>query len=82
MLVMEDIVESGLTTSYLCNYLKKKGAASIRVCSLTSNPFHRMAHIKIDYLGLEVPDKFLIGYGLDYAEKYRYLPDLCILKDR
>ena len=81
VLVVEDIVDSGLTTSFLCDYLKQKGPASVRLCSLTSKPSRRVVDIKIDYLGLEVPDKFLVGYGLDYAEKYRNLPDLCELKE-
>jgi len=82
VLVVEDIVDSGLTTSFLCDYLKQKGPASVRLCSLTSKPSRRVVDIKIDYLGLEVPDKFLVGYGLDYAEKYRNLPDLCELKEQ
>jgi hypoxanthine phosphoribosyltransferase len=82
VLVVEDIVDSGLTTSFLCNYLKQKGPASVQLCSLTSKPSRRVLDIKIDYLGLEVPDKFLVGYGLDYAEKYRNLPDICELKEQ
>ncbi len=77
VLVVEDIVDTGLTTSFLCNYLKQKSPASVRLCSLTSKPSRRVVDIKIDYLGLEVPDKFLVGYGLDCAEKYRNLPDIC-----
>ena len=82
MLVVEDIVDSGLTTSFLCTYLRQKGPASVKLCSFTSKPSRRQVDIKIDYLGLEVPDKFMVGYGLDFAEKYRYLPDLCELKEK
>ena len=81
VLVVEDIVDTGLTTSFLCDYLQQKGPASVRLCSLASKPSRRAVDIKIDYLGLEVPDKFLVGYGLDCAEKYRNLPDLCELTE-
>jgi hypoxanthine phosphoribosyltransferase len=80
VLVVEDIVDSGLTTSFLCQYLLQKSPASVRLCAFTSKPSRRKVDIAIDYLGLEVPDKFLVGYGLDCDEKYRYLPDLCELK--
>jgi hypoxanthine phosphoribosyltransferase len=80
LLVVEDIVDSGLTTSFLDRYLRSRNPASIRLCALTSKPSRRQVDIRIDYLGLEVPDKFLVGYGLDCAEKYRYLPDICELE--
>jgi hypoxanthine phosphoribosyltransferase len=80
VLVVEDIVDSGLTTSFLCDYLCSRGPASIKLCALTSKPSRRQVEVPIDYLGMEVPDKFLVGYGLDYAEKYRYLPDICELR--
>ncbi len=81
VLVVEDIVDTGLTSSFLCDYLSRKGPASLRLCSFASKPSRRRVGIRIDYLGLEVPDKFVVGYGLDCAEKYRHLPDLCILKE-
>jgi hypoxanthine phosphoribosyltransferase len=81
ILVIEDIVDTGLTTAFLCEYLRQKGPASVKLCALTSKPARRQVPVQIDYLGLEVPDKFLVGYGLDCAEKYRYLPDLCELKE-
>jgi hypoxanthine phosphoribosyltransferase len=81
VLVVEDIVDSGLTTSFICDYLRQKGSASVKLCTFSSKPSRRQVDIKIDYLGLEVPDKFLVGYGLDCAEKYRYLPDLCELRE-
>jgi len=82
VLVVEDIVDSGLTTAFLCDYLRQKGPASVKLCAFTSKPSRRKVDIRIDYLGLEVPDKFLVGYGLDCAERYRYLPDLCELKEK
>jgi hypoxanthine phosphoribosyltransferase len=81
VLVVEDIVDTGLTTSFLCDYLRQKGPASVRLCSLTSKLSHRQVEVQIDYLGLEVPDKFIVGYGLDCAERYRYLPDICELRE-
>jgi hypoxanthine phosphoribosyltransferase len=81
LLVVEDIVDTGLTTSCLLDYLKKKGPASIKLCALTEKPARRQVPVTIDYLGFTVPDKFLVGYGLDCAGKYRNLPDICILDD-
>jgi hypoxanthine phosphoribosyltransferase len=81
VLVVEDIIDTGLTTSFLCDYLRQKGPASVRLCALTSKPSRRQVAIQIDYLGLEVPDKFIVGYGLDCAERYRYLPDICELRE-
>jgi hypoxanthine phosphoribosyltransferase len=79
LLVVEDIVDTGLTISFLLDYLKKKEPASIKLCALTEKPSRRQVPLDIDYLGFTVPDKFLVGYGLDYAGKYRNLPDICIL---
>ena len=77
MLVVEDIVDTGLTTSFLLDYLKKKKAASVRLCSLTDKPSRREVPVDIDYLGFTMPDRFLVGYGIDWDEKFRYLPDIC-----
>ena len=74
VLIVEDIVDTGLTTKYLIDSLKKKKPASIKLCSLLSKPSRRKVHVDIDFLGFEVPDKFIVGYGLDFAEKYRNLP--------
>ena len=79
VLVVEDIVDSGLTTSFLLEYLKKKKPASVKLCALTEKPSRHQVPIVIDYLGLTVPDKFLVGYGLDWDEKLRNLPDICVL---
>ncbi len=79
VLMAEDIVDTGITVAYLLGYLKKKKAASLRLCALTDKPSRRRVPVTINYLGLTVPDKFLVGYGLDSDEKYRNLPDICYL---
>ena len=81
VLVVEDIVDTGLTISFLMDYLKKKRPASLRLCALTEKPSRRRATVTIDYLGVSLPDKFLVGYGLDCDEKYRNLPDISYLED-
>ncbi len=80
VLLMEDIVDSGLTTRFLLDYLGKKKPASLRLCALTDKPSRRQVAVAIDYLGFTVPDKFIVGYGIDYDEKYRNLPDICVLE--
>ena len=79
LVVIEDIVDTGLTVSFLLDHLKKREPASVKLCALTEKPSRRQVPIDIDYLGFTVPDKFLVGYGLDCAEKYRNLPDICFL---
>ena len=81
VLVVEDIVDSGLTTSFLLNYLKGEKPASLKLCALTEKPARRQVPVTIDYLGFTVPDKFLVGYGLDWDEKFRNLPDICVLEE-
>jgi len=81
VLVIEDIVDTGLTISFLLNYLRKKKPASLKLCSLTDKPSRREVPVAIDYLGFTVPNKFLVGYGLDYNEEFRNLPDICVLKE-
>lgn len=80
VLIIEDIVDSGLTLSYLMEYLKSRNANSVKVCSLLDKPERRKAKVDIDFIGFHIPDEFVIGYGLDYAEVYRNLPFVCILK--
>ena len=80
VLVVEDIVDSGVTSAFLLEYLDKKKSASVRLCALTDKSSRRQVPVKIDYLGFTVPDKFLVGYGLDWDEKFRYLPDICVLE--
>ncbi len=80
LLVIEDIIDSGNTLSYLVNYLKLKGAKSVKTCALLDKPSRRKADYNADYVGTVIPDEFVIGYGLDYAEKYRALPYVGVLK--
>ena len=79
-LIIEDIIDSGRTLSYLVGYLTHKGAKSVRTCTLLDKPSRRVVDFTPDYVGLEIPDEFVVGYGLDYAEKYRALPFVGILK--
>ena len=80
ILIIEDIVDSGRTLSYLTKYLKGKGAKSVRTCTLLDKPSRRVLEFSADYVGIEIPDEFVIGYGLDFAERYRGLPYIGILK--
>jgi len=80
VLVIEDIVDTGLTVTFLLDYLRKKRPASLKLCALTDKPSRRQTRLTIDYLGFTVPDKFLVGYGLDWDEKFRNLPDICYLE--
>ena len=79
VLIVEDIVDSGMTLSYLSKYLSTLGAASIRIATLLDKPERRRVDLKADYYCFTIPDEFVVGYGLDYAEKYRNLPDIGIL---
>ena len=81
VLVIEDIVDTGLTTNFLLGYLIKRKPASLKVCALTDKPSRRQVPVTIDFLGFTVPDKFIVGYGIDWDEKFRYLPDICALED-
>ncbi len=80
VLVIEDIVDTGRTTSFLLDYLRRKRSASVKLCALTDKPSRRQVPVTIDYLGCTVPDKFIVGYGLDWDEKFRYLPDICFVE--
>ena len=80
LLIIEDIVDSGITLSYLTKYLLGKGARSVRTCTLLDKPCRRRVEFTPDYCGTEIPDEFVIGYGLDYNEDYRALPYVGILK--
>ena len=80
LLIVEDILDSGVTLHYLMQILAARGANSIRLCTLLSKPERRKIDVNVDYLGFEIPDEFVVGYGLDYAEKYRNLPYIGILK--
>ena len=74
VIVIEDIIDTGRTLSYLIEYLKMKKPNSVKLCALLDKPDRRVVDVKVDYTGFQIPDKFVIGYGLDYDEKYRNLP--------
>ncbi|MGM0899357.1 MAG: hypoxanthine phosphoribosyltransferase [Bacillota bacterium] len=80
LLIIEDIIDSGLTLSYLVDLFKYRKANSIKIVTLLDKPTGRKVDLKADYIGFEVPDAFVVGYGLDYAEKYRNIPYIGILK--
>lgn len=79
VLVIEDIVDTGLTLTFLLDYVQEEKPASVRLCALTDKPSRRQVPVTIDYLGFTVPDKFIVGYGIDWNEKFRYLPDICFI---
>jgi hypoxanthine phosphoribosyltransferase len=81
VLVVEDIVDTGTTISFLLDYLKKKKPASLKLCALADKPSRRRVPVPIDYCGFSVPDKFVVGYGLDYDERFRNLPDIYVIED-
>ncbi len=80
LLVVEDILDSGVTLSFLLKNLLARNPASVRLCTFLDKPERRRVDIKADYIGASVPDKFIVGYGLDYAEKYRNIPFVGVLK--
>ena len=80
VIIVEDILDSGVTLSNLLRLLEARNPASLAVCALFDKPERRIANIKLDYKGMEVPNEFIVGYGLDFGEKYRNLPDICVLK--
>ena len=81
ILVVEDIVDTGLTLTYLLDNLKARGAASVKLAALLDKHERREKAVQIDYLGFQIPDAFVVGYGLDYAERYRNLPFIAVLKN-
>lgn len=74
VLIIEDIIDTGITLEYVLAMFKAKGVSSVKVCTLLSKPERRKVEVFVDYIGFEIPDKFVVGYGLDYAQKYRNLP--------
>lgn len=80
VLIVEDIVDTGRTLAYILDNLRTRRPADVKVCALLSKPSRREVPVKLDYLGFEIPDKFVVGYGLDYAEGYRNLPFIGVLK--
>jgi hypoxanthine phosphoribosyltransferase len=81
VIIVEDIVDTGLTTNFTLKYLRRRKPASLKLCTLFDKPSRRVVNVPIDYRGFVVPNEFLVGYGLDFNEKFRYLPDLCILTE-
>lgn len=80
VLIVEDIVDSGRTLDYMRRNLLARGPASLHICALLSKPARREVNVQVDYTGFEIPDEFVVGYGLDFAEEYRNLPYIAILK--
>ena len=80
VIIVEDIIDSGLTLSHLLTVLRDRKPKTLEICSLLNKPSRRKINVDIKYKGCDIPDEFVIGYGLDYAEKYRNLKDICILK--
>lgn len=80
LLIVEDIIDSGLTLKYLTEMLETRKPASIKLCTLLDKPARRKENVDVDYVGFEMPDEFLVGYGIDYAEYYRNLPYIGVLK--
>jgi hypoxanthine phosphoribosyltransferase len=80
VLIVEDIVDSGITLSYLLEMLSARQPKSLQIAALLDKPERRQRPVQVKYVGFQIPDEFVVGYGLDYAEKYRNLPDVCILE--
>ena len=81
VLIVEDIVDSGVTLNYLMHVLDQRKPRSIRIAALMDKPERRLRPVHVSYVGFEIPDEFVVGYGLDYAERYRNLDDICVLED-
>lgn len=82
VLIVEDIIDSGRTLQYMRLNLLARGPASVRICTLLSKPSRREVDVPVDYTGFEIPDEFVVGYGLDFAEEYRNLPYIAVLKPK
>lgn len=81
ILIVEDIIDTGNTLAYLTDNLRKRGASSVKIVTLLDKVDRRSVEVPVDYIGFEIPDEFIVGYGLDYAEKYRNLPYVAALKE-
>ncbi len=79
VIIVEDIIDSGVTLSYLTHVLQQRKPRSLRIAALLDKPDRRVRPVPVAYVGFQIPDKFVIGYGLDYAEEYRNLRDICVL---
>lgn len=82
ILIVEDIIDSGRTLEYICRNLMARSPASLRICTLLNKPARREVDVPVDYLGFEIPDEFVVGYGLDFDEIYRNLPYIAVLKPK
>ena len=80
VIIVEDIIDTGLTLNYLLENIRNRNAASVRVAALLDKPSRRLTDVKVDYIGFEVPDEFVIGYGLDFAQRYRNFPYVGVLR--
>jgi hypoxanthine phosphoribosyltransferase len=80
VLIVEDIIDTGITLNYLTNYLAGKNPRSVKIVTLLSKPARRVVDIPVQWMGFEIPDKFVVGYGLDFGEQYRNLPYVGVLK--
>lgn len=81
VIIIEDIIDTGITLKYLCDYLKARNPKTLKVCCLLDKPERRTADIKSDYTGFEIPDYFVVGYGIDYADRFRQLPFVGVPKE-
>lgn len=81
IIIIEDIIDSGRTLSYLMDMLNARKPASLKLCTLLDKPDRRVTDVKVDYTGFEIPDKFVVGYGLDFAQKYRNLPYIGVVEE-
>ncbi|MGE4282122.1 MAG: hypoxanthine phosphoribosyltransferase [Clostridia bacterium] len=82
ILIVEDIIDSGLTLKYLKELLISRGPESVKICTILNKPARRKVQVDVDYKGFDIPDEFVVGYGLDYAENYRNLPFVGVLKPK
>ncbi len=80
VLVIEDIIDTGFTAAFFLEHLRQKEPASLKLCSLTDKPSRTKVKVNIDYLGLTVPDRFIVGYGIDWDERFRHLPDIYVME--
>src|SRR4029077_14747433 len=80
VLIVEDIVDSGVTLTYLMHLMEQRRPKSLRIATLLDTPERRQRPVQVSYVGLRIPDKFVVGYGLDFDEKYRNLDDICVLE--
>ena len=81
VVLVEDIIDTGITLNYLCDVLRQRKPRSLRVAALLDKPSRRVVEVSPSYVGFEIPDKFVVGYGLDYNQRYRNRPDICVLGD-